>query len=80
MMSPASTPALSAGPPTRRLHQRAARLAQADGLGHVLGDRRDLHADAAADHAAAGAQLVGHALASSIGIAKLMPMKPPERL
>jgi hypothetical protein len=81
MMSPASTPALSAGWSfSTPVHQRTTRRTQADGLGHLLVDRTDLHADAAAHDAPVGAQLIRHTLASSIGMAKLMPMKPPERL
>ena len=42
-------------------HQRALGLAQADGLGHVLGHLVDLHADAAARHPPADAQLLADA-------------------
>ena len=60
-------------------HQGALRLAQADRFGHVLGDLVDLHADAAARDAAEARSCSLTRMASSIGMANEMPMKPPER-
>jgi hypothetical protein len=60
-------------------HQCALRLAQADGFGHVLGHLVDLHADAPARDGPVARNWSLTRMASSMGMANEMPMKPPER-
>ena len=61
--------------------QRAARLVEAEALGDLVGDRLDAHAEPAAMHGMVGLVLISSAttaLASADGIAKPMPIEPPE--
>ena len=60
-------------------HQRALWLAQANRLGHVLGHGFDLHPDAPGVTRPLVRSCSLTRMASSIGIANEMPMKPPER-